>query len=375
MARRSSLASRIFPFVFGLLVGAGVLYFFLPGPSSGRGGGQPTQQAGQSRTAPAASTGPTGSTLAQIRARGYLQCGVSQGLPGFSNPDDKGVWTGIDVDFCKAIAAAVFGDPEKVKYRPLNAKDRFTALQSGEVDVLSRNTTWTMSRDTSLGFNFAGVIYYDGQGFIVKKSSGITSAAQLNGATICTQTGTTTELNLADYFRGQKMSYKVLPFEKNEEALSAYDNGRCDAYTTDASGLHAQRLILKTPDEHLVLPEVISKEPLGPLVRQGDPQWEDIVRWTLFALIDAEELGVTAANIDQQMTSPSPEVRRLLGTEGKFGEPLGLSNAWAADALRAVGNYGEMFERNVGTKTPLGIPRGLNALWRNGGVMYAPPIR
>ncbi|MFZ2467415.1 MAG: amino acid ABC transporter substrate-binding protein, partial [Parvibaculum sedimenti] len=304
-----------------------------------------------------------------------VQCGVSTGLPGFSNPDDKGVWTGIDVDFCKAVAAAVFGDETKVKYRPLNAKDRFTALQSGEVDVLSRNTTWTMSRDTSLGFNFAGVIYYDGQGFMVKKASGITSAAQLNGATICTQTGTTTELNLADYFRGQNMTYKVLPFEKNEEALSAYDSGRCDAYTTDASGLHAQKLILKNPAEHMVLPEVISKEPLGPLVRQGDPQWEDIVRWTLFALIDAEELGVTSTNVNQMKASPSPEVRRMLGTEGDFGQALGLSKNWAVDAIGAVGNYGEMFERNVGVQTPLGIPRGLNALWRNGGLMYAPPIR
>lgn len=374
MARRPSLLSRLFPFVFGLLVGAGTLYFFLPGPGatvSKPVQGQSVAKAGQ----PAPAAQPQGATLATVRERGYLQCGVSTGLPGFSNPDDKGVWTGIDVDFCKAVAAAVFGDDSKVKYRPLNAKDRFTALQSGEVDVLSRNTTWTMSRDTSLGFNFAGVIYYDGQGFLVKKASKITSAAQLNGATICTQTGTTTELNLADYFRGQNMTYKVLPFEKNEEALSAYDSGRCDAYTTDASGLHAQKLILKNPDEHLVLPEVISKEPLGPLVRQGDPQWEDIVRWTLFALIDAEELGVTSTNVNQMKASQSPEVRRMLGTEGDFGQALGLSKNWAVDAIGAVGNYGEMFERNVGLKTPLGIPRGLNALWRNGGLMYAPPIR
>ncbi|KAB7739746.1 transporter substrate-binding domain-containing protein [Parvibaculum sedimenti] len=346
----------------------------MPGPGASVGKpvqGQPVAKAGQ----PAPAAQPQGATLATVRERGYVQCGVSTGLPGFSNPDDKGVWTGIDVDFCKAVAAAVFGDETKVKYRPLNAKDRFTALQSGEVDVLSRNTTWTMSRDTSLGFNFAGVIYYDGQGFMVKKASGITSAAQLNGATICTQTGTTTELNLADYFRGQNMTYKVLPFEKNEEALSAYDSGRCDAYTTDASGLHAQKLILKNPVEHMVLPEVISKEPLGPLVRQGDPQWEDIVRWTLFALIDAEELGVTSTNVNQMKASPSPEVRRMLGTEGDFGQALGLSKNWAVDAIGAVGNYGEMFERNVGVKTPLGIPRGLNALWRNGGLMYAPPIR
>lgn len=374
MSRRPSLLSRVFPFVFGLLVGAGLLYFFLPGPgttTSKPAQGQPVAKAGQ----PAPAAQPLGATLAAVRDRGYLQCGVSTGLPGFSNPDDKGVWSGIDVDFCKAVAAAVFGDDSKVKYRPLNAKDRFTALQSGEVDVLSRNTTWTMSRDTTLGFNFAGVIYYDGQGFLVKKSSRITSAAQLNGATICTQTGTTTELNLADYFRSQNMTYKVLPFEKNEEALSAYDNGRCDAYTTDASGLHAQRLILKNPDEHIVLPEVISKEPLGPLVRQGDPQWEDIVRWTLFALIDAEELGVTSTNVNQMKASQNPEVRRMLGVEGDFGQALGLSKSWAVDAIGAVGNYGELFDRNVGVKTPLGIPRGLNALWRNGGLMYAPPIR
>lgn len=371
MARRSTFESRVVPFLFGLLIGAGLLYFFLPGPGSAPGKPQTeAQRASRSQTA-----APAAATLETVHARGYLQCGVSQGLPGFSNPDDRGNWAGIDADFCRAVAAAVFGDPAKVKFRPLSAKDRFTALQSGEIDLLSRNTTWTMSRDTSLGFNFAGIIYYDGQGFIVKKASGITSAVQLNGATICTQTGTTTELNIADYFRGQKMSYNILAFEKNEEALGAYDGGRCDAYTTDASGLHALRLQLKDPSAHAVLPEIISKEPLGPAVRQGDAQWEDIVRWTLFALVNAEDLGVTSANVDEMAKSQSPEIKRLLGTEGAYGEPLGLSRDWAANTIRAVGNYGEMFERNLGLKTPLAIPRGLNALWKNGGLMYAPPIR
>lgn len=374
MARRRPFETRAVPFMLGLIVGAGLLYFFLPGPAPTPGKAKPEgTRAVETRSG--AGGAPAGATLDLVRTRGYLQCGVSQGLPGFSNPDDRGNWAGIDVDFCRAVAAAIFGDPAKIKFRPLSAKDRFTALQSGEVDLLSRNTTWTMSRDTSLGFNFAGVIYYDGQGFIVKKQSGIASAAQLDGATICTQTGTTTELNLADFFRSQKMSYKILAFEKNEEALSAYDGGRCDAYTTDASGLHAQRLQLKEPAAHTVLPEVISKEPLGPAVRQGDARWEDIVRWTLFALINAEDLGVTSANVDEMAKSQNPEIKRLLGTEGAYGETLGLSREWAADAIRAVGNYGEMFERDVGLKTPLAIPRGLNALWKNGGLMYAPPVR
>lgn len=370
--------NRLVAFLVGIVIGAAALYFFLPGPvtsftaGSGGEGVALTAPAGGADTAPKVAAQ---ATLERVRKRGYMQCGVSQGLPGFSNPNDQGVWSGIDVDFCKAVAAAVFGDPDKVKYRPLSAKDRFTALQSGEIDLLSRNTTWTMSRDTSLGFDFAGVIYYDGQGFLVKKSSGITSAAQLDGATICTQTGTTTELNMADYFRGRGMTYKVLAFEKNEESLSAYDEGRCDAYTTDASGLHAQKLILKNPDDHLVLPEIISKEPLGPLVRQGDAQWADIVRWTLFALINAEDLGVTKANVDQMKTSDSPDIKRMLGTEGAFGEALGLRRDWVVDVIHAVGNYGEMYDSTVGPNTRLGIPRGLNALWKNGGLMYAPPIR
>jgi len=364
--------NRLVVLLLGFLIGAGAVYLFLPGPAEPPAASHSEIQGTAEKSAPG---GRQGSTLQFVKARGYLQCGVSQGLPGFSNPDDKGNWTGLDVDFCRAVAAAIFGDPAKVKYRPLNAKDRFTALQSGEIDLLSRNTTWTMTRDTTLGFDFAGVIYYDGQGFIVKKASGITSANQLNGATICTQTGTTTELNLADFFRTQNMSYKILPFEKNEEALSAYDGGRCDAYTTDASGLYAQKLILKDPAAHLILPEIISKEPLGPVIRQGDPQWADIVRWTLFALIDAEELGVTSVNVTQMTASPNPEIKRLLGSEGAYGETLGLSGEWAANAIAAVGNYGEMFERNVGASTPLNIPRGLNALWRNGGIIYAPPIR
>jgi len=368
--------NRLVAFLVGIIAGAGILYFFLPGPSSHLTPHSAQQATGA--TAGDEKSGPkvaAAATLDLVRARGYLQCGVSQGLPGFSNPNDKGEWSGIDVDFCQAVAAAVFGDPTKVKYRALNAKDRFTALQSGEIDLLSRNTTWTMSRDTSLGFDFAGVIYYDGQGFMVKKESGITSAAQLNGATICTQTGTTTELNLADYFRSQGMSYKALSFEKNEEALSAYDGGRCDAYTTDASGLYAQKLILKNPQDHIVLPEVISKEPLGPLVRQGDAQWTDIVRWTLFALINAEDLGVTRTNVEQMKASTNPPIRRLLGAEGALGEALGLKASWAADVIAAVGNYAEIYNRNVGPDTPLGIPRGLNASWKNGGLMYAPPIR
>tara|TARA_R110000824_G_scaffold155226_2_gene327621 strand:- start:42297 stop:43400 length:1104 start_codon:yes stop_codon:yes gene_type:complete len=365
--------NRLVAFLVGIVVGVAALYFFLPGPETplSASNSQSTASGGTSSEPTAAAE----ATLDLVRTRGYLQCGVSQGLPGFSNPNERGEWSGIDVDFCKAVAAAVFGDPQKVKYRPLSAKDRFTALQSGEIDLLSRNTTWTMSRDTSLGFNFAGVIYYDGQGFIVKKSSGITSAAQLEGATICTQTGTTTELNMADYFRGQGMTYKALSFEKNEESLSAYDGGRCDAYTTDASGLHAQKLILTNPEEHLVLPEIISKEPLGPLVRQGDPQWGDIVRWTLFALINAEDLGVTQANVLEMKNSTSPDIRRLLGSEGAYGDALGLQRDWAANVILAVGNYGEVYDNTVGPNTPLGIPRGMNALWKNGGLMYAPPIR
>jgi general L-amino acid transport system substrate-binding protein len=279
------------------------------------------------------------------------------------------------VDVCKAIAAAIFGDASKVRYSPLSAKERFTALQSGEVDLLSRNTTWTMSRDTELGLNFAGVTYYDGQGFMVRKDLGISSAAELGGASVCTNTGTTTELNVADYFRSNNLEYEVVAFEKADEVVAAYDAGRCDVFTTDASGLYAQRLKLANPGDHIVLPEIISKEPLGPAVRQGDDQWMDIVRWTLNALINAEELGVTAANLEEMKSSDNPEIKRLLGVEGTFGEAIGVDNDWAAKAIVAVGNYGEMFDRNVGPDTELGIARGLNALWTQGGIQYAPPVR
>jgi general L-amino acid transport system substrate-binding protein len=323
----------------------------------------------------AAVSAATAGTLQDVKAKGFVQCGVSQGLPGFSNPDEKGNWTGLDVDLCRAVAAAIFGDPNKVKFTPLSAKERFTALQSGEVDLLSRNTTWTMQRDTALGLNFAGVNYYDGQGFMVRKSLGVTSALQLNGAAVCTNTGTTTELNVADFFRSHKMQYEVVAFEKADEVVKAYDEGRCDVYTTDRSGLAAQRLKLKNPDEHIVLPEIISKEPLGPVVRQGDDQWFDLVKWTLFAMINAEELGVTSKNVDEMKKSNNPAIKRLLGVEGNFGENLGVSNNWAYNIIKHVGNYGESYERNVGPKTPLGLSRGLNALWNKGGIMYAPPIR
>jgi general L-amino acid transport system substrate-binding protein len=296
-------------------------------------------------------------------------------LPGFASPDAKGNWTGMDVDFCRAVAAAIFNDPKKVRFTPTSAKVRFTVLQSGEVDLLSRNTTWTMSRDTQLGLEFVGVSYYDGQGFMVPKKLNVTSAKQLNGANVCTNTGTTTELNLADYFRANGLKYKVIAFEKNSEVLAAYDAGRCDAYTTDASGLYAERLKLKNASDHIVLPEIISKEPLGPIVNQGDQQWGDLVRWTLFALINAEELGVTQKNADAMLKSANPEVRRLLGVEGAFGESIGLTKDWVVRIVKSAGNYGEIFERNVGLGSPLKIKRGQNALWTKGGLHYAPPVR
>ncbi len=320
-------------------------------------------------------TAASAATLDDVKAKGFVQCGVSQGLPGFSNPDDKGNWTGLDVDYCRAVAAAIFGNGDAVKFTPLSAKERFTALQSGEVDILSRNTTWTMGRDTSLGLNFAGVSYYDGQGFMVRKSLGVSSALELSGASVCTNTGTTTELNVADYFRANNMEYEIVAFEKADEVVAAYDAGRCDVYTTDASGLYAQRLKLTNPDEHMVLPEIISKEPLGPAVRQGDDQWFNISKWVLFALINAEELGVTQANVAEMKNADNPEIKRLLGTEGAFGEGVGLGTDWAVNAIAAVGNYGEVFDRNVGPATPLGIARGINALWSKGGIMYAPPVR
>jgi general L-amino acid transport system substrate-binding protein len=314
-------------------------------------------------------------TLKTIKDRGMLSCGVSQGLPGFSSPDDKGNWTGLDVDVCRAIAAAIFDDPTKVKFVPTSAKDRFTALQSGEVDVLSRNTTWTLSRDTALGANFTGVTYYDGQGFMVKKSLKVNSALELSSASVCVQTGTTTELNLADYFKSNNMKYEVIAFGTLEETIKAYESGRCDVYTTDMSGLYASRLKLANPADHVVLPEIISKEPLGPMVRHGDDQWFDIVKWTLFAMINAEEMGVTQKNVDEMAKSDKPDLKRAFGTDGNFGEQLGLTKDWFSRIVKAVGNYGESFDRNVGAGSKLQIARGVNQLWNKGGIQYAPPIR
>jgi general L-amino acid transport system substrate-binding protein len=315
-------------------------------------------------------------TLNEVRKNGYLRCGVSDGLTGFSNPDAQGNWSGLDVDFCRAIAAAIFDDPNAVRYTATTAKERFTALTQGrQFEVLSRNTTITMQRDVSLGMDFVGVTYYDGQGFIVKKDAGVTSVDGLSGATICTQTGTTTELNVADYFGARGMQYQILAFDKESEALSAYDGGRCDAYTTDHSGLYAARLELSNADDNIILPEIISKEPLGPAVRQGDPAWEDLVRWVLYALVNAEELGVDSQNIDSLMSTTNPEQRRLLGLDGDFGKSLGLTNDWVIRIVKKVGNYGEIFERNVGMGSALKIERGRNALWTNGGLQYAPPIR
>ena len=314
-------------------------------------------------------------TLKTVKDRGQLSCGVSQGLPGFSTPDDKGNWTGLDVDICRAIAAAVFNDPTKIKFVPLSAKDRFTALQSGEIDVLSRNTTWTLSRDTSLGANFTGVTYYDGQGFLVKKSLKVNSALELNSASVCVQTGTTTEQNLADYFKGNNMKYEVIAFASADETVKAYESGRCDVFTSDVSQLYAERLKLANPADHVVLPEVISKEPLGPMVRHGDDQWFDIVKWTLYAMVGAEELGMTQKNIDEIAKSDKPEIKRAVGTDGNLGEQLGLTKDWLVRIVKATGNYGESFERNVGSGSKLGIARGLNNLWSKGGIQYAPPIR
>jgi len=314
-------------------------------------------------------------TLETVKARGTINCGANGTLAGFGLPDGQGRWTGLDVDFCRALAAAIFNDPNKVKFVPLTAKDRFTALQSGEIDVLARNTTWTSSRDTALGLNFAAVNYYDGQGFMVRKSLKLNSALELNDAAVCVQQGTTTELNLADYFRTNKMKLKTVTFATADEAVKAYDAGRCDAYTTDASALAGERLRLAQADDHAVLPEIISKEPLAPAVRHGDDQWFDIVKWTHFAMVNAEELGITKANVDDQMKSDNPDVKRLLGTEGKFGEAFGLTNDWAYRIVKHVGNYCEVFERNVGQGSPLKIARGLNALWNKGGLQFAPPVR
>ncbi len=315
-------------------------------------------------------------TLDDVKAKGFLQCGVSTGLVGFAAPDANGNWEGFDVAVCRAVAAAVLGDPQAVKFTPTTGKTRFTALASGEVDMLARNTTWTFSRDVDLKFEFVGINYYDGQGFMVPKSLGVSSAKELDGATVCIQTGTTTELNLADFFRSNKMSYEPVPIETNAEARQQFLAGACDVYTTDRSGLAATRATFENPDDYVILPEVVSKEPLGPLVRHGDQQWGDIVRWTLNALISAEELGITSANIDElKKGTNNPEINRILGTEGNLGAMFGLDKDWAYRAIKAVGNYGEIFERYIGEKTTIGLARGLNAQWKDGGLLYSPPFR
>lgn len=314
-------------------------------------------------------------TLDDVKSRGYVKCGVTSGLPGFSQPDKNGDWTGIDVDTCRAVAAAVLGSGEKARFTPLTAKERFTALQSGEIDVLSRNATWTLTRDASLGVNFTGTNYYDGQGFLVNKALGVDNAEQLDGATVCIQAGTTTELNLADYFRTKGMKFNPLVFDTSEQTVSGFAAGRCDVLTSDRAQLAALRSKLEDPSSAVILPNIISKEPLGPSVRQGDDQWFNIVKWALFVQINAEELGVTQANVLEMKSSTNPEIQRLLGTTGDMGEKLGVPADLGFRIIESVGNYGEMYDRNVGPDTPLGLDRGLNALWNNGGIMYAPPIR
>lgn len=314
-------------------------------------------------------------TLEDVQKRGVVSCGVSTGLAGFSQKDEKGQWSGVDVDVCRAVAAAVFGDDTKVQYKPLTAKERFTALQSGEVDILSRNTTWTQSRDTSLGLNFVGVNYYDGQGFMVSKKLGVKSALELDGATVCIQAGTTTELNLADYFRANGLKYTAITFDTSDQTRAAFESGRCDVLTSDQSQLYALRIGLQKPEEAIVLPEVISKEPLGPAVRQGDDVWFNIAKWSLAAMIEAESLGITSKNAADLVASGTPDQKRFLGVEGDFGKNMGISNDWAKNITLKVGNYGESFERNVGQGSPLKIARGLNAQWNQGGILYSWPIR
>ena len=325
--------------------------------------------------------GSHGSTLDLVKDRGLLKCGSNTGLAGFGLPNDDGVWEGIDVDVCRAVAAAIFGDASKVEYVPTTSKNRFTVLQSGEIDMLSRNTTWTLQRDVELGLEFVGVNYYDGQGFMVPASLGVSSATELDGASVCIQVGTTTEMNLADYFSANGMSYEAVPVETNSEADAAYTAGRCDVYTTDASGLYASRAGYPDPSAHVVLPEIVSKEPLGPSVRHGDGAWADIVRWSLNAMIIGEELGITSANVDEMKSSKNPEVLRLLGvnqvgdTGAGYGQWLNLSDDWAYNIIQQVGNYSESFERHIGPNTPINIQRGLNALYKDGGILYAPPFR
>ncbi|WP_299131608.1 amino acid ABC transporter substrate-binding protein [uncultured Amaricoccus sp.] len=315
-------------------------------------------------------------TLADVKARGTLKCGTNTGLAGFAAPDANGYWKGFDTSVCRALAAAILGDQDKIEFIPTTGETRFTALASGEIDVLVRNSTWTFTRDTDLKLDFVAVNYYDGQGFMVKKALGVTSAKDLDGATVCIQTGTTTELNLADFFKANGMTYQPVPIQTEAEASQQFQAGACDAYTTDASGLAAARAAYSAPDDYMILPEIISKEPLGPVVRHGDNQWGDIVRWTLFALVAAEEYGVTKANIEEMATtSQNPEVKRLLGSEGDLGKLIGLDKEWAKRAIAANGNYGEIFAANIGEGTPSNIARGLNAQWYEGGLQYAPPFR
>lgn len=320
-------------------------------------------------------------TLDDVKARGKLLCGVTTGLAGFGAPNDKGEWAGLDIDLCKGVAAAVFGDASKVEYKPLSAEQRFTALQSGEVDMLARNSTMTLKRDTELKLDFVTVNYYDGQGFMVHKDTGVKSALELKGATVCVQEGTTTEKNMGDFDKANGLGFQPVKFKENDQARAAYDEGRCDAYTTDASGLAGERTALKDPANNIILPEIISKEPLGPVVRHGDNQWGDVVRWTHYATLVAEEKGITQANLAEVVaangadnTSADPETQRMLGITGNLGEGMGLTITWAHDVIKAVGNYGEIFERNIGPKTPIGLERGLNALWNKGGLQYAAPF-
>jgi general L-amino acid transport system substrate-binding protein len=320
-------------------------------------------------------TAAQAATLDDVKAKDYVQCGVTGGVPGFSAPDANNVWAGLEVDFCRAVAAAIFNDAGKVRYTPLTSQERFAALSAGEIDILSRTTTWTMSRDTDLGISFIGTMYYDGQGFMVRKADEIASALDLSGAAICIESGTTTELNAADYFAANNLEFNTVVFVDQDEVVKAYEDGRCDVYTTDGSALAAERSKFAVPDDHVILPEIISKEPLGPVVRQGDDQWFKINRWVYFALLEAEELGVTSANVDEMLGSDNPAIKRLLGVEGDFGAPIGLSKDWAYQVIKLVGNYGESFDRNVGPSTDIGLERGLNALWSNGGLQYAPPIR
>jgi len=323
--------------------------------------------------APPAAAGPT---LDKVKQAGNLTCGVQTGTPGFGQPDSQGKFSGFNIDICRAISAALFGDPEKVKFVPLTAQQRFTALQSGEVDLLSNNTTLTLSRDTQLGLNFAPVVFYDGQGFMVPKKLGVKTANELNGATVCVQPGTTTELNLADYFRANKMEFKPVVIEKIDEVIAAYFSGRCDVFTTDASALVAQRAgRAQNPEDHVILTERISKEPLAPVVRHGDEEWRDIVTWVIYALIEAEEKGITQKNVDEMAKSEAPDIKRMLGTTPGMGKALGLDEKWAYNAVKGVGNYGEIFEKHLGMSTPLKLERGYNNLWSKGGLIYAMPIR